>query len=654
VRWLLLLVAACAATVAPPAARLPADGRLVDPGAAPFVAAERYRGKVVVLDFWAGWCDECKRTVPQVARLAAAFAGQGLVVIGVNAGEAPEAARTAARTFAIDYPIALDPELAFSDRLGPAACLFWWSSIAPAPSSTAPATSIRRRSTSSAGCSPHPDRVRSRPMFEAAEIGQNVEKEAYDSEVAVLRDKLLAAQQELRRANFPVIVVVGGVDGAGKGETVNTLLEWLDPRYVETYSHAIPTEEDLQRPPFWRFWRALPARGKMGIFFGGWHSAPIVDRVYRRIKDSELERQLAEVVALERLLVADGALLVKFWMHLSKERQYKRLRSLEKDKLTRWRVTHGDWERYELYDRFSKISAQALRRTSTGEAPWSIIDSAHRRFQILSVGRILLERLETQLAAHATPAPKPAPPPPPPPITGATIVSTLDLGQALDKPEYDERLEACQGELNQLCRRAAKAKLATVIVFEGVDAAGKGGSIRRVTSALDARMYHIVPIAAPTEEERAHPYLWRFWRKIPRAGELTIFDRSWYGRVLVERVEGFCSTADWMRAYSEINDFEEQLAHSGIVVVKFWLQISKDEQLHRFEQRADTSWKRFKITDEDWRNREKWDAYETAVNDMVERTSTEHAPWTLVESNSKYFARIKTLETLNKAIKSAL
>ncbi len=492
-------------------------------------------------------------------------------------------------------------------------------------------------------------------MFEAAEIGQQVDKETYDREVAIVRDKLLAAQQELRRAKFPVIVVVGGVDGAGKGETVNTLLEWLDPRYVETYSHAIPTEEDLERPPFWRFWRALPPRGKMGIFFGGWHSAPIVDRVYRKIKDAELERQLAEVVAFERLLVDDGALIVKFWMHLSKERQRKRLRSLEKDKLTRWRVTKADWERYDMYDRFAKVSAQALRRTSTGDAPWSIIDAAHRRFQTLSVARILLERLEAQLAAFAQPAPKPSPPPiPANPVSAVTIVSTLDLDKKLDKPEYDRRLEECQGELNELCRRAASAKLSTVIVFEGVDAAGKGGTIRRITGALDARMYKIVPIAAPTEEARAHPYLWRFWRQIPRNGEIAIFDRSWYGRVLVERVEGFCSTTDWMRAYSEINDFEEQLAHHGIVVVKFWLQISKDEQLRRFEARADTSFKRFKITDEDWRNREKWDAYELAVNDMIVRTSTEHAPWTLVESNSKYHARIKTLETLNAAIRDAL
>jgi len=235
-----------------------------------------------------------------------------------------------------------------------------------------------------------------------------------------------------------------------------------------------------------------------------------------------------------------------------------------------------------------------------------------------------------------------------------TIVSALDLTATLDDKTYARRLEECQGELNLIARRAKRAGLSTVVVYEGVDAAGKGGNIRRVTTALDARMYRIVPIAAPNEEERQHPYLWRFWRHLPRGGNITIFDRSWYGRVLVERVEGFCAPADWMRAYTEINDFEEQLLGHGAVVVKFWLQVGKDEQLRRFQERATIGFKRFKITDDDWRNRERWDAYERAVNDMVERTSTELAPWTLVASNCKRYARIKTLETLHAAIARAL
>jgi polyphosphate:AMP phosphotransferase len=495
-------------------------------------------------------------------------------------------------------------------------------------------------------------------MFEAAELGQTVDKATYEREAARLREELLAAQQDLRRADFPVIVVIGGVDGAGKGETVNTLLEWMDPRFIETFALGPPTDEERERPRYWRFWRALPPRSKLGIFFGGWHSAPIVDRAYKRIKNAELDRQLAAVNAFERLLVDDGALLIKFWMHLSRDRQRKRLAALAKDRRTRWRVTDADWEHFGMYDRFARISAHALRRTSTGDAPWTIVEGFDRRYQTLTVGRHLLGRLQAHLAARAARAAAPVAAAPPV-VTAAgerpvTILSAVDLTRSLDEASYRRRLEECQGALNLIARRAARARRSVVVVYEGVDAAGKGGNIRRVTSALDARMYRIVPIAAPNEEERQHPYLWRFWRQLPRGGQMTIFDRSWYGRVLVERVEGFCTPAAWMRAYAEINDFEEQLVEHGIVVAKFWMQIGKDEQLRRFEDRAATGFKRFKITDEDWRNRERWDAYEQAVNDMIERTSTEHAPWTLVATNCKRLARIQTLETLHQAIARAL
>jgi polyphosphate:AMP phosphotransferase len=498
-------------------------------------------------------------------------------------------------------------------------------------------------------------------MFEAAEVEQTISKDDYKREVATLREQLLDAQAELRRADFPVIIVVGGVDGAGKGETVNTLLEWLDPRFVQTVALGPPTDDERERPRMWRFWRQLPARGRIAIFHGGWHSEPIVDRVYRRVSPAAMERQLGEVVAFERLLVEDGTLLIKLWMHLSKQRQKKRLKALQKDPKTRWRVTPTDWEHFELYDRFRKVSSTALRKTSTGDAPWTIVGATDRRFQLLSVGRTLLDRLRDQLAmrkAHATPrAPTAAPVAPhggASPPGARTILSSLDMAKSMADDEYDSRLELAQGALNEVFRRAAKKGIATTIVMEGVDAAGKGGAIRRFTGALDARMYRVVPIAAPTEEERAHPYLWRFWRALPGRGDVTLFDRSWYGRVLVERVEGFCQPADWQRAYTEINDFEDQLVRHGMVVVKFWLHISQDEQLKRFREREQTPWKRFKITQEDWRNRDKWPDYEQAVNEMVERTSTEVAPWTLVESEDKRYARIKVLETVRDAVAAAI
>lgn len=498
-------------------------------------------------------------------------------------------------------------------------------------------------------------------MFEAAEVGQSVAKEDYEREVAVLRAELLETQTQLKTANFPVIIVIGGVDGAGKGETVNTLLEWMDPRFIETFALTPASDEERERPPLWRFWRALPPRGRIGIFFGGWHTAPIVSRVHRACSRSEMERDLNGIVAFERLLVDDGALLLKFWMHLSKERQRKRLRSLSKDPDTRWRVTETDWKRFKLYDRFRKVSAQALRRTSTGDAPWTIVDASDHRYQRLAVGRTLLERLHAQLAARgsvpsaiAPHSDASAPIAPISPIGERTILSVLDLGQKLDRASYAERLERCQGALNQACRKAAAHQRSTIVVVEGVDAAGKGGAIRRITGALDARMYRVVPIAAPTEDERKHPYLWRFWAHLPRAGRLQIFDRSWYGRVLVERVEQLCTPAAWQRSYAEINDFEEQLIDHGFVVVKLWMHISQDEQLRRFEQRQATAWKQFKITEEDWRNRKRWSEYELAVNEMIERTSTEIAPWTIVESEDKRFARIKVLETVTHAIRDAL
>ena len=491
-------------------------------------------------------------------------------------------------------------------------------------------------------------------MFEAAEIGHEISKEDFDAELPALRQDLLAVQAELRKADFPVIIVVGGVDGAGKGETINTLLAWLDPRYVETSALHRGAAEDRGRPDYFRFWKALPPRGKIGIFFGAWHTDPIVDRAYRRIKTPEFDRQLAEVVAFERSLVADGALILKFWMHLSKQRQRKRLRTLEKDPATRWRVTPAEWERFAIYDRFAKVSSHALRRTSTVEAPWNVIEGTDRRYQTLTVGRRLRDALRDHLASrigHITPAPQVATAPTAP-ASEVTILSTLDLKQTVDADGYKEKLEDAMGRLNLAMRRAKKKGHASVIVYEGVDAAGKGGNIRRVTGALDARMYRIVPIAAPSQDERRFPFLWRFWTHLPGPGQMTIFDRSWYGRVLVERVEGFCSPQDWQRAYTEINEFEEQLVRTNVALVKLWLHIDQDEQLRRFEERAHTTFKQFKITDEDWRNRKKWPQYEQAGNDMVERTSTEGAPWTLVEANDKRFGRLKTLDTIATALEA--
>ncbi|MGZ5050144.1 MAG: polyphosphate:AMP phosphotransferase [Methylobacter sp.] len=493
-------------------------------------------------------------------------------------------------------------------------------------------------------------------MFESAELGHKIDKATYEQEVPKLREALLEAQMDLAKSRkFPVIILIGGLDGAGRGETVNLLNEWMDPRYIETHGMGDPSDEELDRPMMWRFWRALPPKGKIGVFLGSWYTWPILNRVMGHTKPAELDQSLERARRLEKMLTDEGALLLKFWMHLSKDRQEKRLKLLEKDPQTRWRVTERDWKHFKQYDKFSAIHESVIRHTSTAEAPWTIVEGYDPRYRSLTVGKVILEAIRKRLddaeikeaAIHAPPAPLPS-------IDNIDILKTLDLSQKLEKKVYKAELEKYQGKLALLMREDKFQKMTVIVMFEGNDAAGKGGAIRRITGALDARYYNVIPIAAPTDEERAQPYLWRFWRHIPRRGRMTIFDRSWYGRVLVERVEGFCSKADWMRAYSEINDFEAQLVRHNIVLVKFWLSISKDEQLKRFNEREKIGFKRFKITDEDWRNRDKWDDYERAVCDMVDRTSTEIAPWTLVEANDKNFARIKVLKTLCKEIEAAM
>ena len=492
-------------------------------------------------------------------------------------------------------------------------------------------------------------------MFESAELGHKIAKSVWKKQVPVLREELLDAQLDLLQSGkFPVIILVAGVDCAGKGETVNILNEWMDPRHIETHALRDLTDEELERPMMYRYWRVLPPKGKIGIFIGTWYSGPLVDNVYGNIKNAELDQQLERIVHFEKMLCNEGALVLKFWLHLSRDEQKKRLKSLEKDPKTRWRVTDKDWQNYKHYDKFRQVSERMLRTTSTAESPWIIVEGTDPRYRYLTIGTALLNALRQRLDTPEPPHHEEPIPPMVPTIDNLLILRTLDLSHKIKKSEYEDELEKYQGKLNLLTRHDDFKKISVLVLFEGNDAAGKGGSIRRITQALDARQYRIVPVAAPTEEERAQPYMWRFWRNIPRKGRFTIFDRSWYGRVLVERVEGFCRRSDWMRAYGEINDFEEQLVRNHTVVVKFWLAISQEEQLKRFKEREKIGFKRFKITEEDWRNREKWDQYELAVCDMIDRTSTEIAPWTLVEANDKYYARIKVLKTLCERIEKAL
>lgn len=493
-------------------------------------------------------------------------------------------------------------------------------------------------------------------MFEAAELGHAIEKALYKEEVPKLREALLDVQFELGQEKpFPVILIISGVDGSGKGEVVNTLNFWMDPRSIHAHAMGDPSDEELERPAMWRYWRHLPPSGTIGVFFGSWYSFPMRQHIENEKSLDYLDSYLEDFMRFERMLADEGALILKFWLHLTKKDLKKRLKKLESDKTTKWRVTKKDWERYEMYDKLRPVAEHVLRRTSTGHAPWIVVEAADEKYRNITVGRTVLNAIKGRLKngkkcdSSAVPVD-----PHKDSIDNVNMLTALDYTKALEKKAYRQQLEMYQGRLNKLCRSKAFRDRSLVMVFEGNDAAGKGGAIRRVTAAMDARFYDIIPIAAPTDEERAQPYLWRFWRHLPRKGNVTIFDRSWYGRVLVERVEGFCSDADWLRAYGEINDFEEQVARHGGIMMKFWLSVTDEEQLKRFNEREATGYKRFKLTEEDWRNRDKWDDYVGAVCDMVERTSTELAPWTLVEANSKYYARIKVLKTICERLEAEL
>ncbi|WP_144939850.1 polyphosphate:AMP phosphotransferase [Pseudomonas alabamensis] len=491
-------------------------------------------------------------------------------------------------------------------------------------------------------------------MFESAEIGHCIDKDVFDAEEPALREALLEAQYELKaRAHFPLIILINGIEGAGKGETVKLLNEWMDPRLIEVRTFDEKTDEELARPPAWRYWRALPPKGRTGVFFGNWYSQMLQGRVQGDFKNAVLDQAIAGAERLEQMLCDEGALIIKFWFHLSKQQMKARLKALADDPLHSWRISPLDWQQSRTYDRFVRYGERVLRRTSRDYAPWHIIEGVDPYYRSLAVGRIILEALQNALAKDVPPTSPGHSPRPGRSLDQRSLLGSLDLTLRLEKDDYQRQLVAEQARLSGLLRHKKMRRHALVAVFEGNDAAGKGGAIRRVAAALDPRQYRIVPIAAPTEEERAQPYLWRFWRHIPARGKFTVFDRSWYGRVLVERVEDFCPPSDWMRAYGEINDFEEQLRDAGIVVVKFWLSIDQQTQLERFEAREAVPFKRFKITEEDWRNREKWDQYAEAVGDMVDRTSTTIAPWTLVEANDKRWARVKVLRTINEALEAA-
>lgn len=507
-------------------------------------------------------------------------------------------------------------------------------------------------------------------MFETAELGRAISKVDFKKIAPGLRNELLELQDRLHRnGDFPVILVFAGVDGAGKGETVSLLNQWLDPRWLITRAYDEPSDVERERPIFWRYWRDLPPRGRIGMFLSAWYSKPVLDCVYGHTDEGTFLKHMVRIVRFERALARDGSLILKFWMHLSHDAQERRLKSLESDPLTKARVTERDWEHWRIYDRFIETAERVITRTNRGLAPWTVVEGVDPRYRTVTVATILrdtlrrrLENIQTSVARQPREnnkkgrrSGKSKLPQKQGPLgelakgtnniaaNSITILKRLDMSARLDKVTYRERLVRAQASLHRLHLRSKEKNISSILLFEGPDAAGKGGAIRRINKALDARNYQVHGITAPTDEEKAQHYLWRFWRRLPRAGHVTIFDRSWYGRVLVERVEGFALEDEWRRSYAEINDFEDQLIEHGTVLLKYWIHITKEEQLARFNLRQNTSYKRWKLDGEDWRNRKKWDDYEQAVNDMVQYTSTSSVPWTIIEGNDKRLARVKVV-----------
>ena len=480
-------------------------------------------------------------------------------------------------------------------------------------------------------------------------------KKVYQSRASGLREQLVQLQVELKKVPFKVLLIIAGPEGAGRGNLLNTLAEWLDPRGVETFSYHPPTENEQAHPQQWRFWRSLPGIGRIGLYAGSWYTETLRDEARSKSALGHVAHEAERIRDFEKLLVDGGTLIVKVWLHISKEAQGRRLHTLQDDPSTAWRVTDEDWHHHRIYDRLAKTAGMIRASTDRPGARWTIVDAEDERARDLKVGQLLLTQFRQQqkkivrLTRRSTPRQVTSLRP-----IGLRRLQALPLNQDLSEKDYDALREKWLGRLNRAVRAAFVAKRSIVFAFEGWDAAGKGGAIRRLTSAIDPRDYRVISVAKPTDEEKHAHYLWRFWRDVPRNGRMVVFDRSWYGRVLVERLEKFCREDEWKRAFGEINDFERALSEHGTIVVKYWLHVSHAEQLRRFREREGTPHKRHKMNDEDWRNRKKRASYEIAVGDMLALTDKENAPWHLVPADNKRFARLEVLRGASRQIEAAL
>lgn len=503
-------------------------------------------------------------------------------------------------------------------------------------------------------------------MLEKVDLSKEMKKEEAKGKLEKMGVELSHLQRECKAAGIPVMIAFEGIGASGKGVQINKLIQALDPRGFDVYTVNRETEEEKMRPFLWRFWSKTPETGRIAIFDRSWYRRVLGDRFDGLTPKKQIPFAFADIHSFERQLTDDGTVIIKLFLYISKKEQEKRFKRLSENKETAWRVSKEDWNRNKKYGEYLALCDEMLEQTDFEFAPWTIVEATDKEYAAVKIMNVVIRRLkealvekkqreemEERIAKEQAENGK---------IEEKSqteeykigVLSGVDLSKSLSEKEYKHRLDQLQKKVEILHSELYRQRIPVILAFEGWDAAGKGGAIRRLTSKLDPRGYAVCPTSAANDIERKHHYLWRFWNKMPKAGHIAIFDRTWYGRVMVERIEGFCSTAEWKRAYQEINEMEEHLVNSGAIIVKFWLQIDKDEQERRFRARMEIPEKQWKITDEDWRNRAKWEEYEQAVDEMLVRTSTTYAPWTVVEANSKQYARVKVLETVVEAIEARL
>lgn len=481
-------------------------------------------------------------------------------------------------------------------------------------------------------------------MLDKIDMKKEVKRQDYDARMAHLEIRMGELQRKCKELEIPIMIVFEGFEASGKGTMINKMIQPLDPRGFKVYTMEKESETDKMHPYFWRFCTKTPAKGRIHIFDRSW---------YKGVEQGIITAE--EVRQFERQFTDDGMVVIKFFLAITKKEQKKRLEVLEKDASTRWRVNEEDWKKNKSYDKCLEQYDDMLIQTDTSNAPWTVVEAMDKRYAICKIMTEVVNRLEAAVTEKKTVSSAHTP------VAEEAsddlrngVLQGIDLSLTLTPEEYKKKRKDLQKRLGILHNKMYLQRVPVILAFEGWDAGGKGGAIKRITQCIDPRGYEVVPVSAPNDIEKAHHYLWRFWEKFPKDGHMTIFDRTWYGRVLVERVEGFASEQEWKRAYSEINNMEAHLVRKGAVVLKFWLHIDKEEQEKRFKQRQETPEKQWKITDEDWRNREKWEEYEKAIDEMVVRTSTNEAPWHIIEANSKLYARIKVMEIVVEALEKVL